>query len=133
MATGACVCGGIQFAIDAALTDVYVCHCSICRRNTGSNGIAVVVFPNKAFRWLRGQELVATWKKPGHDWQTWFCSVCGAPVPGENDATRMFAPAGSITSGGEALQVRHHIYVGSKAVWDEIGDAGQQHPEAFGS
>jgi len=112
MVTGECNCGAVQFEIDADLAGVFVCHCSICRRSTGSNGIAVVVVPDA-------------------DWQTWFCSVCGSPVPGANDATRMFAPAGSITHGGEALKVIHHIWVGSKAVWDEIGDAGKQHTEGF--
>jgi len=131
MATGQCNCGAVQFEIAADLADVYVCHCSICRRSTGSNGIAVVVFPKERFRWIRGQEFITTWEKPGTHWQTWFCRVCGSPVPGENDATRMFAPAGCITQGGDALKVAHHIWVGSKATWDEIGDAGQQHPEGF--
>jgi hypothetical protein len=131
MARGECNCGAVQFEIDCALSSVVVCHCSICRRSTGSNGIAVVVFPKEQFRWIRGQEYVATWRKPGTDWQTWFCSICGSPVPGENDAARMFAPAGSITEGGGALKVAHHIWVGSKATWDEIGDSGKQHPEAF--
>jgi hypothetical protein len=131
MATGECNCGAVRFEIDADLAGVFVCHCSICRRSTGSNGIAVVVFPKDRFRWLRGQELISTWSKPGTHWQTWFCSVCGSPVPGENDATRMFAPAGCLTEGGAALRVIHHIWVDSKAPWDEIGDAGQQHPEAF--
>jgi hypothetical protein len=27
--------------------------------------------------------------------------------------------------------VAHHVWVGSKAVWDEIGDAGKQHAEQF--
>jgi hypothetical protein len=43
----------------------------------------------------------------------------------------VFAPAGSIVQGGDALRVIHHIWVGSKAAWDEIGDAGQQHTEEF--
>lgn len=131
MARGECNCGAVQFEIDAELSSVFVCHCSICRRSTGSNGIAVVVVPNDQFRWLRGQEHIATWQKPGTGWQTWFCRVCGAPVPGENDPTRMFAPAGSITEGGDALKVAHHIWVGSKAAWDEIGGDARQHPEAF--
>jgi len=132
MITGACNCGAVQFQIDAALSGVFVCHCSICRRSTGSNGIAVVVVRNDQFRWVRGQEHIATWKKPNASWQTWFCSACGSPVPGENDATRMFVPAGAIIQGGDELRVIHHIWVGSKAPWDVIGDAGQQHAEAFG-
>lgn len=131
MASGECNCGAVQFEIDAELSGIYMCHCSICRRSTGSNGIAVVVVPKERFRWLRGQELISTWQKPGTQWQTWFCRVCGSPVPGENDAATMFAPAASITRGGEELKVIHHVWVGSKAAWDEIGDAGQQHAEGF--
>jgi hypothetical protein len=131
MARGECSCGAVQFAIDADLSDVFVCHCSICRRSTGSNGIAVVLVPNGQFRWVRGEEHIATWKKPDADWQKWFCRVCGAPVPGENDPAKMFVPASSITEGGERLRVAHHVFVGSKAVWDEIGDAGRQHAERF--
>jgi hypothetical protein len=133
MARGSCSCGAVQYEIDAALSDVYVCHCSICRRSTGANGIAVVVVPKEQFRWIAGQEAIATWQKPGSDWHTWFCKVCGAKVPGENDAKNMFAPAGTITEGGDAMQVAAHIWVDSKAPWDEIGGEARRHPEQFGS
>ncbi len=131
MARGECNCGSVAFEVSAELSGVFVCHCSICRRSTGSNGIAVLVVDNDAFRWLRGEELITSWKKPGADWQTWFCRTCGSPVPGINDETRMFIPAGLISEGGETLEVIHHIWVDSKAVWDEIGDSGQQHSKAF--
>ncbi|MCM2311103.1 MAG: GFA family protein [Steroidobacteraceae bacterium] len=131
MATGNCNCGAVQFEVDADLSGVYVCHCSICRRSTGSNGIAVVVVANEQLRWVRGEEHIATWNKPGTDWHTWFCRICGSPVPGMNNPATMFVPAGSITEGGTALKVVHHVWVASKAAWDEIGDAGQQHPEGI--
>lgn len=131
MLSGECNCGAVAFAVDAEVAGVYVCHCSICRRSTGSNGIAVVVVDNAAFRWLRGEDRIASWSKPGGDWQTWFCETCGSRVPGVNDESRMFVPAGLISEGGDALKVIHHIWVNSKAPWDEIGDAGQQHAEAL--
>jgi hypothetical protein len=123
----------VAFEIDADLSGIYFCHCSICRRATGSNGIAVVVVDNDAFRWTRGEEQIATWRKPGAGWQFWFCRTCGSSLPGANDPSRMFVPAGLIAEGGEELRVRHHIWVDSKAGWDEIGDAGHQHAEAIGS
>ncbi len=132
MAKGHCNCGAIAFEIATDVTDVFVCHCSICRRSTGSNGIAVLVVDNEDFQWTSGEDLIATWNKPNSDWQTWFCSTCGSRLPGINDETRMFIPAGLISEGGENLEVRHHIWVDSKACWDEIGDAGRQHQEAFG-
>ncbi len=133
MATGHCNCGAVAFEIRADLSGVYVCHCSICRRATGANGIAVVVVDNNAFRWTRGEEQIATWKKPDADWQCWFCRTCGSPLPGANDEARMFVPAGLIAEGGEDLRVIHHIWVNSKAGWDEIGDAGEQHDQTMES
>ena len=131
MVRGKCNCGSVAFEIDADLSGVVVCHCSICRRSTGSNGIAVVVIDNDAFRWTRGEDQIATWKKPDADWQKWFCRTCGSPLPGKNDESRMFVPAGLISNGTEVLRVIHHIWVDSRAAWDEIGDSGQQHREAF--
>lgn len=131
MTRGECNCGAVRYEADGDPWGVFVCHCSICRRSTGSSGIAVVLVPKDKFRWLAGEQHIASWKKPDSDWQTWFCRICGSRVPGENDPTRMFIPAGSISEGGEGLRVLHHIWVGSKAAWDEIGDAGVQHGEAF--
>ena len=131
MAEGGCNCGAVTFEVACPIDDVYVCHCSICRRSTGSNGIAVVIVPNDHFRWRSGEELIATWKKPGHDYQLWFCQTCGSPLPGVNSDDTMFIPAGLITQGGDQLRVAHHIWVGSKAAWDEIGDAGRLHQDAY--
>jgi hypothetical protein len=131
MPAGACNCGAVAFEIDGPLSGVFVCHCSICRRFTGSNGIAVVVVGNQRFRWTRGQDQITAWSKPGSDWHCWFCKTCGAPLPGPNDDARMFIPAGLLTEGADALKVLHHIWVDSRAPWDEIADAGKQHREAF--
>ena len=133
MARGECNCGSIrfEFEIDAQLSGVFVCHCSICRRHTGTNGNAVVVTRNNNFRWETGEEQISTWKKPGHDWQIWFCRACGSQVPGNNDESTMFIPAGLLSEGDEDLKVTHHNWVDSKANWDVIGDSGKQHKEAF--
>jgi hypothetical protein len=132
MATGQCNCGAVVFEFDAEPTDVYVCHCSICRRFTGSNGIAVVVVDKATFRWLRGDGRVTRWSKPDGDWIASFCECCGSAMPGPNDEHRMFIPAGSITEGGENLRVAHHIFVDSRASWDVIGDNGKQHSSRIG-
>lgn len=133
MLKGECNCGAVCFEISTRPSGVYVCHCSICRRHTGTNGNAVVVVANTDFCWLSGEDEIHTWEKPGHDWQIWFCRVCGSQVPGHNDDSTMFVPAGLLDDEDEQLRVMHHIWVGSKAGWDEIGDAGRRHEEAFSS
>lgn len=131
MAKGQCNCGSVAFEVDGDMSGIYVCHCSICRRATGSNGIAVLVVNNDAFQWIRGEDLIATWKKPDADWEMWFCHQCGSPLPGTNNDTTLFIPAGLITEGGESLKVTDHLYVDSRAHWDEIGDSGRQHREGY--
>lgn len=131
MMSGACNCGAIAFELGRHPWGVIVCHCSICRRFTGNNGNSVVIIDNDDFRWLRGEELVVTWNKPGHDWLGCFCRTCGSQLPGDNGESKMYIPAGLISEGGDSLRVIHHIWVDSKANWDEIGDSGQQNRNAF--
>jgi hypothetical protein len=132
MLEGHCNCGAVGFAIDHAVRDIYMCHCSICRRWTGHTGVAVVVVPKSGFRWTRGEDHVAHWTKPDADWQSWFCRQCGSALPGPNDARNMFVPAGLLPDHPD-LQVAHHIWVDSKAAWDSVCDAGRRHPGAFGT
>ena len=132
LVAGECNCGAVAFKAEASLLDVYICHCSICRKSTGSSGIAVGIVENDQFDWLKGQKCITRWQKPGRDWHTSFCAICGSPLPGPNDSQRMYVPVGALTAGHENLRVAHHIYVDSKAVWDEIGDSGRQHKGAFG-
>ncbi|NKC01265.1 MAG: GFA family protein [Pseudomonadales bacterium] len=132
MVSGQCNCGEVQYSVDAETSGVIRCHCSICRRASGANGIAIVVAPADRFVWVSGQNSVTSWQKPDSDWKTGFCNVCGSPAPGENDAMNaMFIPAGSLTEGADELNVDQHIWVDSKASWDVIGDQGMQHPEGF--
>ena len=131
MLNGQCNCGAVSFEIAMEPTDIYICHCSICRKWSGTNGIAVTIVPNDRFRWISGQDRVASWQKPGADWQSWFCRDCGSALPGHNDDQAMFVPAGLLPGETGKLKVAHHIWVDSSAEWDQIGDHGKQHPKGF--
>ena len=118
-----CNCAAVSFEIDGDLKDVYACHCSICRRWTGANGVAVVIVPKRAFRWLKGEDFISTWNKPDADWISVFCSICGSSLPVPNDQEHVAVPAGLIDPSNENLRLAAHIWVGSKASWDEIVDS----------
>ena len=130
-ARGSCNCGAVRFTLSAPVTDVYICHCSLCRKSTGSGGIAVTVVPREVLTWVSGEASIRNWAKPGHDWMTKFCERCGSPLPGENDQERLYVPVSLLDSGHEQLGVKHHIFVSSKAPWEVLGGEGRAHAGAL--
>jgi len=128
-ALGRCNCGAVRFEIRCPIADIYMCHCSICRAYSGSSNFAVVVIPKEEFTWTQGVDHVRSWKKPGHDWESHFCSTCGSSLPGDNDAKSFFIPAGLIFQGGENLRVTGHVCTDSKASWEVIPQTEQKDRE----
>jgi len=128
---GSCNCRAVQFDVATQITDVYVCHCSICRKSTGSGGIAVSIVNSDDFSWLQGEQFKVTWQKPNHDWQSNFCKRCGSPLPAKNDENTIYIPVDLLDSGNDNLIVRHHLFVASKGSWQRIQDDGIQHQENF--
>lgn len=91
----------------------------------------VVILKNDDFKWLSGHENIKVWCKPDADWEANFCSNCGSSLPGMNCSETMFVPAGILPATIDGIEVKHHIFVGSKACWDEIAGSGIQHEGPF--
>ncbi|HME72354.1 MAG TPA: GFA family protein, partial [Myxococcota bacterium] len=94
MVRGSCLCGGIRFEYARAVSEIYLCHCSLCRKNSGAASNAVIVVPASDFKWLSGEDLRQVYRKPT-GWSTTFCRTCGSPVPQQNRGTAAYwVPAG---------------------------------------
>jgi hypothetical protein len=130
--TGQCLCGAVAYALDAEPIWAHACHCSRCRKATGTAFAANLFFPIDALRWTRGEELLRSFKLPEAErFTTVFCSRCGSTLPFRNAARGMAGvPMGSL-DGDPGFGLKAHIWVGSKAPWDEIRDALPQYPEAL--
>ncbi|HME71859.1 MAG TPA: GFA family protein [Myxococcota bacterium] len=130
MVHGSCLCGGIRFEYARAVSEIYLCHCSLCRKNSGAASNAVVVVPEDTFNWLSGDELRQVYTKPT-GWSATFCRTCGSPVPARmRGATAYGVPAGLLDDDPGA-RIGCHILVGSKAPWDEIGGSAPQFLEGL--
>jgi hypothetical protein len=123
MLTGSCLCGGIRFEISGPVAGIVQCHCSLCRKSSGTGSIATIWVAADQLRWLSGEDLIKTFVRPS-GYGTAFCAVCGSPAPDADAArTRYGMPAG-LLDGDPPLRVVEHIFVGSKAQWEAIsGDA----------
>jgi hypothetical protein len=120
---GSCLCGAVRFEYGRSVTQIGMCHCSQCRKVSGVASNATIVVPAAELRWISGEELRQVYAKPS-GWRTTFCRSCGSPLPQKlPGAEAYWVPAGLLDD-DPGLRVGGHIWVGSKAPWDEIaGDA----------
>ena len=56
--TGSCLCKKVRYAIEGNLGIFQYCHCSRCRKFTGSAFSANLMVSPAKFRWLKGEEFV---------------------------------------------------------------------------
>jgi hypothetical protein len=129
MLKGKCLCESVRLEIDAALGPVIACHCSQCRRSTGSAFNTNASVPADRFRVVAGQELVHHYNRsPGR--YLAFCSRCGSPLYARMDAypTIVRVRLGTLDDTQGARPIAH-IFTGSKADWFEITDNNEQFEE----
>ena len=125
---GKCLCGQIEFKVSDALPDIYQCHCSLCRKVTGSSSNSAFIVPNESFKWVCGQEHISSYIK-NTGYRSDFCSTCGSPVPNPLvGRPEYWIPVG-LLEGHANLKIAVHLYVGSKADWDVMPSIGVQYPE----
>ncbi|MHA4836890.1 GFA family protein [Sphingopyxis sp. MSC1_008] len=116
--TGACLCGGASFEIVGEFDAFYLCHCSRCRKGSGSAHGANLFSATAKLNWLSGQDKVKSYRLPATRHQRDFCSECGSGLPREvMQGAMLVVPAGSIDS---AIDIRPtaHICCDSRAGWD---------------
>jgi hypothetical protein len=122
---GQCLCGTVAFEVDAPSLRLYRCHCSLCRRQSGTASNLAALVSSQQFRWLCGQDKVSSWTKTT-GFRSDFCARCGSPVPNPLRTTSMFwVPAGSLDEPA-SLHVVADIYTASKASWDSSQPIGGQ-------
>lgn len=126
MVSGSCICNQIAFEIEGDNFDVVQCHCSKCRKVTGSTVDAMIVVPKETFTWVQGTDLISAYKSENGRTRS-FCSNCGTSLP-DQDGDLVWVPAGILDTQYSA-SVKAHIYVGSKLPWEEIGGDAPQYEE----
>ena len=60
MYTGKCLCGEVEVKITGAITDIIHCHCSLCRKNSGTAYATNGFVQASEFEVVKGKELLST-------------------------------------------------------------------------
>jgi hypothetical protein len=114
--TGSCLCGARRYEIVGDLDGVWMCHCSLCRKATGSVGNAILIVPKERFRWLSGADHGETYAlRPTYT--VTRCWTCGTPLPAEEDDRNVYVTAGTLDEPLGA-GIRTHLFCASRADWD---------------
>jgi len=122
---GKCLCGAIEFEINGKLPKAYQCHCSLCRKQSGTAYNTSLMISNDKFRWLVGPENISSYVKDT-GYRSDFCSRCGSPVPNPlRDTSYIWVPGGLLEADA-TIEIGAHLYIGSKAAWD-IPPTGGRH------
>ena len=115
---GSCLCGSIQYEIDPPFKIFQYCHCSRCRKFTGSVHSANLFVPLPQFKWLEGQEQVGKYDlKEAKYLTTSFCKQCGSSMPWEvKDIPNMVVPIGTLDEDPK-IKPQQNIYCASQVSW----------------
>lgn len=121
---GECLCGAVGFELRGALPKLYQCHCSLCRRVSGSSSNAALIVSSAQFGWLHGGERISEYSTDD-GFKSHFCNRCGSPLPNPTaENTAYWVPAGLLED-CDFLELAAHFHVASRARWDRIADVGE--------
>jgi hypothetical protein len=122
MYQGSCLCGAVRFELHGGIKSIVCCHCSRCRKAQGSAFATNGVVQETEFTFVAGAELLNGYESsPGQT--KYFCRQCGSPLFSKNSHNpgQLRIRLGLIESDIEE-RPEAHIFVGSKANWEEICD-----------
>jgi hypothetical protein len=126
MYEGSCLCGNVRYQISGELSDFGYCHCSSCRKASGSAHGANAGVDRASFRLVQGQDTLREFESsPGK--RRVFCARCGSPIYAYLEATAdvIRVRLGSLDT-PFTKQPRAHTWVSDKAPWEPIdGDLPQ--------
>ena len=116
--SGSCICGSVKYEITGEFRAFYHCHCTRCRKASGTGHASNVILKPDAAEWTEGEELLGRYKVPDAErYGTVFCKSCGSPLPRVAlERNIAVIPAGSLDSSPE-IEPTGRIFVGSKADW----------------
>ena len=83
MYKASCLCGAVKVEIHGPITDIIHCHCSLCRKSTGTAYATNGFVETDLFKVVTGREDITHFEfKPGR--KRHFCRHCASPIYSSN-------------------------------------------------
>ncbi|WP_180073327.1 MULTISPECIES: GFA family protein [unclassified Acinetobacter] len=124
--TGSCLCGAVCYEINGPIGEIVQCHCSRCRKANGTAFATNAPIAKADFKIVAGEQFLKQYASTATT-QRCFCCECGSPIISIKAETPDYYRLRIGTLDTPLTQKPTcHIFVASKAEWDDIaGDLPQ--------
>lgn len=118
---GSCLCGNFRFLIRGPVRFLKNCHCSRCRKLSGSSFMTYARAATKDLEVLSGANALTRYERaPGT--VIAFCNVCGSLVPDPPPGSPDVEFGAGLLDDAPGVGVAYHIFTDSRAPWVELDD-----------
>lgn len=118
---GSCLCGKVQIEVPDDFEYMGNCHCSECRKFTGSDYSSVGGLSSEKFRFKAGEDAVSIFQK-SEETELAFCRICGSSLFSKKLKTNKHNIRLGILDDIPTHKPSFHIFTSSKAPWNDITD-----------
>ena len=118
---GSCLCGAVKYSVTGEPKRFYHCHCSRCRKVTGTGHASNMFLEPASLQWLSGEDRIRTFKVPeALRFTNNFCAICGSRLPRQGkDSNVVMIPAGSLDDAAP-IKPQARIFSDSRVNWSCI-------------
>ena len=125
---GSCLCGLVAYEVPDSFEYSLCCHCSNCRRATGAAAKPFAGLKSERLRFVSGGDRVMRYGSGGANHDA-HCERCGSLLYSMvRNGEYLHVTLGTLID-SPSIRPTAHIFVGSKAPWDEICDGLRQFEE----
>jgi hypothetical protein len=132
MLKGSCLCGQVAWRVDGPASPVESCHCTRCRKASGSAFLPMLAVRPADFRFTHGEDRVQVFRLPvlrrAPGYTRAFCGRCGSPTPLLDPQSPILEiPAGAL-DGDPGVGTKQHIFTDHAVAWHVCGDGLPRYP-----
>jgi hypothetical protein len=128
---GSCLCGAVKYEVTGEPKRFFHCHCSRCRKATGTGHASNLFLQPGALSWFKGEEQIRSFRVPAPKSLTNNSSRPGGRRPPRQvkEIDAIVIPCGSLDDDAP-IKPQARIFYGSRASWSCAGDGLSVYPES---